>query len=835
MRDKKFLTIAMGIFVVGIFFFSIIYTGFDFKLTGYAVFGNDEQAEFDLGTYNNVEWNGSAVILSSNQVSGTYTSQIFDATNDATWNNLSWEGETIVTSNSFLTSAIHLGLNATEVFALDDIYYLADMKDSSKNVYLNFSDSLINNSVLKIYAKKEKGITIGIYSQSDSSGTNPLGTFSVESVVGEWYNVPLNIATSTNSIWIGEGVGSGADPKDYFDYIYAEIPGTNLSFQIKNCSLSDCSDGTWQDADLTSLNLQSRYFQYKVDFITPDSSISPSLTSVNIDYDLINTAPSITLTSPYGGASYGTNESLVLDFSVFDADDNIDSCWYNIGGEDIAIPGCANTTFDIAEGANTLNIYVNDTVGLEASDSANFNVAVGAPSVVLDSPIEVYLSSGQNIEFSYTPTDIDLASCWLLGNFNGVFQTNQTDDSPTSGNINSFFLNLNDGEYLWNIGCNDSEGNSATNGNTTFYVDTINPTISLTEPTGTKTSRTGISLIFDVSDNSPLTCYYNITTSVGTNVVNNVEIKDCNNIGFDVSSDGDYILYLWAVDSAGNSNFLDSSFSVDNSTPAPAPAPVDNGGSSGGSGGSIIISRTSAIAELKIDEVNIIASVGEDKNLLVNVKNVGGVSANKCSLIAGEGYEKYIDSNDLFNIGVGEIVEFMFVLTALDEDVRELDLSIKCLENVSAEVPIEIIVWKPDLDVSIVEISFDSDNGLLIAYNIEPTDSSTRSLFFKILNSDGEIVAETSEDVELIFGQLYRGEILIDISNVAEDMLKIVITDENKVSFIEESFVYGRSPGIIGFSMVNMDGDFSYIWIVLFVFLILAVLLAVRIWKLMKS
>lgn len=835
MRGKKFLTIAMGIFVIGIFVFLITYTSFDFKLTGYAVFENDEQSEFDLGIYDNVEWNGSALVLVGNNLTGIYTSTIFDAGSDATWNNLSWDVETVTTSNSFLTSAMHLGLNVTEVFVFDDIYYLADMKDYSKRVYLNFSDNLINGAILKIYAKKDKGITIGIYSQSDSSGTNPLGTFSVSSTTGKLYDVPLNMISPTNSIWIGEGTGSETDPKDYFNYIYAEIPETNLSLQVKNCSLSDCSDGTWQDTDLANLNLQSRYFQYKVFFTSPDSSISPSLTNINIDYDLVNTAPMITLVSPQDGASYGTNESLALDFSVSDADDNIDSCWYNIGGDNIIIPNCENTTFDITEGNNTLHIYVNDTIGLEASDSVNFNVVVGSPSIVLNFPIETYLSSGQNIEFSYTPTDIDLDSCWLLGNFDGIFQVNQTDNSPVSGNVNSFFLSLNDGAYLWNVECNDSIGNSATNGNKTFYVDMTNPAISLSEPAGIKTSRTGIPLSFSVADASLITCYYNITTSVGTGIVSNVEIENCDNTVFDVSSDGDYILYLWAIDSAGNSNSLNSSFSVDSSTSAPiSPAPVNINSGSGG-GGSFASPRVSTFATLEIGEVSVVASVGESKNLLVNVKNNGKVAANKCSLVVAEGYERYIDSSDLLNIGVGEIVEFMFVLNVLDKNAEELSMNIKCLENISAEVPIEINVWKPGLDISIVEISFSSDDEILIIYNIESADSSNRSLFFKIINSDGKIATEVFENVELIFGQLYSGEILIDISDADEGMLKLAITDENEISFIEESFIYGKGSGIAGFSLVDLDGDFSYVGIILVLFLILAVFLIVRIWKLKRS
>jgi len=51
---------------------------------------DDTGAEFNLGTYNNTEWNGSAVILSGTNLSGSYTSQIFDISNLDSWQNISW-------------------------------------------------------------------------------------------------------------------------------------------------------------------------------------------------------------------------------------------------------------------------------------------------------------------------------------------------------------------------------------------------------------------------------------------------------------------------------------------------------------------------------------------------------------------------------------------------------------------------------------------------------------------------------------------------------------------------------------------------------------------------
>jgi len=59
--------------------------------TGFAVYQDSIEGDFDEGTYTNTEWNGSAVVLSGENLAGTYASQIFDAGDDANWNNISWE------------------------------------------------------------------------------------------------------------------------------------------------------------------------------------------------------------------------------------------------------------------------------------------------------------------------------------------------------------------------------------------------------------------------------------------------------------------------------------------------------------------------------------------------------------------------------------------------------------------------------------------------------------------------------------------------------------------------------------------------------------------------
>jgi len=143
-------------------------------------------------------------------------------------------------------------------------------------------------------------------------------------------------------------------------------------------------------------------------------------------------------------------------------------------------------------------------------------------------------------------------------------------------------------------------------------------------------------------------------------------------------------------------------------------------------------------------------------------------------------------------------------------------------------------VFKPELDISIDEISFVSGEEFKIRYSVDSVDDSLRVLFFRIFNSVGGVVVEVPQEVELKYGEVYEGEVLVDLADVDEGMLRLAIGDKDKVSFVEEDFVYGGGV-LTGFAAFEWVGDFSYIGIILVVFLILAGILVVRIFRLRKK
>jgi len=211
---------------------------------------------------------------------------------------------------------------------------------------------------------------VGVYAQSDASGSSPLGTFNVSSIIGEWVNVTLNMENGTDAIWFGEGTGSGIDPKEDFDYIFAEVDsGASLDYNVRNCSLGDCSDGIFVSY-VEGLNLTGRYFQYQVDFDTLENT--PVLSSVNVNYGVDN--PVISISSPGQGETFDYGD-VGLNFSIVNYS-ALDSCWYDLNGAGNTFVSCADLVLSLGNGNYDILLYVNDSFGNLGSDSVSFEVDI---------------------------------------------------------------------------------------------------------------------------------------------------------------------------------------------------------------------------------------------------------------------------------------------------------------------------------------------------------------------------------------------------------------------------------------------------------------------------
>jgi len=280
-----------------------------------------------------------------------------------------------------------------------------------------------------------------------------------------------------------------------------------------------------------------------------------------------------------------------------------------------------------SDGAYTWNCLAYDNFSLNTfGENRTINVFTTAPSVNLNLPSDNnFFNSILNINFSYTPFDSELDSCKLYGNWTGTWEVNQT-QIPTNNSLNSFdLLNLSEGSYIWNVWCNDTNGNEnfAVN-NYTFTIDTTFPSLTLdyiTTTTGTQT------FVFNstTSDENDLTCKYSIFDLAGgiDSTNENVTFVCNNETSAITSSYGTYNLTIYSTDNAGNENSSTLQFT----TSASSGETVLGGG---GSTTTIIEGNLAWTMEVApgIALYEIFMPVKSSRELGINFENLGGTSVN---------------------------------------------------------------------------------------------------------------------------------------------------------------------------------------------------------------
>lgn len=262
---------------------------------------------------------------------------------------------------------------------------------------------------------------------------------------------------------------------------------SNITFQVKNCSLSDCSDANFLGYDLTgntyftnlsnSLNRNGRYFQYKAYFSRETSSALPQLFNASISYESLG--PVVNITKPENNQAFNINMSLPLNFTITNAT-SLSSCWYNLNnGNNITLANCQNTTFNASDGSHSLNLFVNDSSGNIASTNVNFSISATGVSLSLSQPNGTK-TSRDNIPIQYNVVGNNL-TCW----YNVLFSTGASvrGNTSLSNCENSNFSVSVDGSYIFNLYVNNTQG--------ILNSSTLNFSVSITSSSGGSSSGGG--------------------------------------------------------------------------------------------------------------------------------------------------------------------------------------------------------------------------------------------------------------------------------------------------------------------------------------------------------
>ena len=455
-----------------------------------------------------------------------------------------------------------------------------------------------------------------------------------------------------------------------------------------------------------------------------------------------------------------------------------------------------------------------DETSLRPYLNITYHSANLAPLITLTEPqAQLYTSSESlALNFSVSDSDGNLDSCW--------YALDGGENISLADCVNTTFDVSGEGTYTLTIFANDSYGLEDSD-SVSFTVDPAGISVLISQPKGAKSLRTGIPIEFTAIGAS-LTCWYNVKTSIGGGVIENTTLENCSNSDFDVSLDGDYVLNLYANNTYGSSDSDFSEFSVDTSAP-----PSGGGSSSGGGGGGSSIPLG---GNVEITPIKVIVYPGEEKSLQASVKNKGIKTLNKCKLVGGG----WIESDEIKNIGGGEIIEFKFILKVPGDAKGQPSVSLECMDY-STKVPLEVILIIPSLNIEFSKIDLVSKKEISVIYFVESDTNMDTEIVFRVSDSEG-VVSEKTVQVEVSQSEELEAEVLLDISGAKTGELKISVTVAGEEKpMIEDSILYD-SKLRTGFAVRDILTDSrTYVWLIVLVFFVVAFFIMRRILRFKKK
>ena len=277
------------------------------------------------------------------------------------------------------------------------------------------------------------------------------------------------------------------------------------------------------------------------------------------------------------------------------------------------------------------------------------------------------------------------------------------------------------------------------------------PSVSvlITDPTGTKTSRSNIPLNF-VSKGDNLTCWYNVRNSDGE-VIANTTLSGCSNSTFTVIKDGDYNVHIYANGSLGfasqNSAFLVSvpvekpkekpKEPLPPPVPAAAPSITDL---------SLQALETSTLNPSSLSNFNLVAT------------NPGDIALTMCKLSAGgEVASWFSTSEETQNLNAGEIKNFAFTLTVPEDAVEgnyAFPLTVDCTQIMkNSEFSVEVM--KKRVDFNITDVQRTRQDRVVVSYDLKEllNEEQTVQLQFFLYDESNAEVANASANQTLLAGE----------------------------------------------------------------------------------
>ena len=237
--------------------------------------------------------------------------------------------------------------------------------------------------------------------------------------------------------------------------------------------------------------------------------------SENRTFTIDRTSPAFDSLTNQTGFS---NESFFYDVNATD-NNSLDS--FDLNDTSVfsinSTTGIITNSTSLAEGGfYVYNLSVNDSFG-------NFNwtiftinityVEIQYPIISIgENIINYFNSSNSSLTFDFKGvSNVTIDTIQLFGNWSGNWTANYTNTSYVNDTwLNISVLGFPEGNYIWGIYSNDSEGKESWSENRTFTIDRTSPTITVVSPTD-NANYDDEDILFSVRTNEKSNCNYTLT------------------------------------------------------------------------------------------------------------------------------------------------------------------------------------------------------------------------------------------------------------------------------------------------------------------------------------
>lgn len=314
----------------------------------------------------------------------------------------------------------------------------------------------------------------------------------------------------------------------------------------------------------------------------------------------------------------------------------------------------------------------------------------------------------------------------------------------TASDLNNLSLSA---RYFQYRGSFDSVNDSLESVSVDYTAAPVATGISITEPSGEKSSPTGIPLTFTATGTN-ISCWYNVLIPNGNEIIGNTTITDCQSTSFDLSSEGDYTANVFVNGSAGFVS-ASSSFSVVEQVQEETTTPVEE---------EIVTEPPQNLPELTLQTVETSPiNPSSSRELSLVVQNTGDFSVSQCNLrsITGDfaSWLSFSDASVNASLNPGEESSFAFSV-AVPEDASEgqytFFLNLKCAgfqKNSEFSVQVE----KQKLDFEITNVQRTDQNEVSVDYSLTELAGQDQSvnILFTILDASNLDVGNSSENISI--------------------------------------------------------------------------------------